>query len=255
MASFFFWLGLLKYHLPAVRFYLYVQLCSLCYRQTEPSPTPESLSCLSAVSPQPWQPSVSSVEHHPDASYRKLPFVSSCIRHNACVTQQWDSRGWQMLTAYSPKQNKTRQKTSQPWLGTFGGYCSVIIATAYSKPHKPPWQSRNSSTKGAVRLVPTSSSICWVSFSAGYHDFGAWSPFCLFMINGHLSSPFWLIMNGDILNFGSRSACLDWVCRGGTLRSYLSINTLLSNCQIVFQNDHTFCMPTHDVVVFHCQHL
>lgn len=99
----------------------------------------------------PWQPSVSSVEHHPEALYRMLPFVSSCIRHNACVTQQWDSHGWRMLTAYSPKQNKTRQKASQPWLGTFGGYCSVIIATACTKPHKPLWQSRNNSTKGAVQ--------------------------------------------------------------------------------------------------------
>lgn len=200
--GFFFWLGLLRYRLPAVRFYLYVQLGSLYFRQAEPSTTPGSLHASLLLVLNPRQPSVSSVEHHPEASYRMLPFVSSCIRHNACVTQRWDSHGWRMLTAYSPKQNKTRQKASQPWLGTFGGYCSVIIATAYTKPHKPPWQSRNNSTKGAVQLVPTSSSICWVSFSAGYHDFGAWSPFCPFMINRHLNSLFWLIMNGDILNFG-----------------------------------------------------
>lgn len=84
----------------------------------------------------PWQPSVSSVEHHPDALYRMLPFVSSCIRHNSCdpsVGQSWLANASSLLS--QTKQNKT--KDSQPWLGRFGGYCSVIIATTYTKPHKP----------------------------------------------------------------------------------------------------------------------
>lgn len=99
---FFFWLGLLRYRLPAVRFYLYVQLVSVIDKLNLPPP----LSC-----PQPWQPSVSSVEHHPDA-YRMLPFVSSCIRHNACVTQQWDRQSW-LANANSLLSQTTKQDKRQ----------------------------------------------------------------------------------------------------------------------------------------------
>lgn len=62
---------------------------------------------------------MSSVEHHPDASwYRMLSFVPSCIQCNACVVEQWYSRG--LVN------------------GNNCGNCPrVIVNMAYIKLHKP----------------------------------------------------------------------------------------------------------------------